>query len=154
MGQRILDEFEHLPVKLGFGTVHFEFDFLAKLGRKIANDPRQFLPRIADRLHARLHHPFLEFGGDVRQPLQRHFEIGIFMPSRDLKELVAGQHQFRNRRHQAVERVDADPDRMIRNSVTGKPFGELGFLAAPVVATAPVVAGAFEEFLGAWLRLG
>ena len=40
----------------------------------VADDARQLLPRISHRLQAGFHHPFLQFGGDVRQPLQRHPE--------------------------------------------------------------------------------
>ena len=43
---------------------------------------RQLLPGIADRLHARLHDAFLQFGGDMRQPLQRHLEFGFGLPAR------------------------------------------------------------------------
>ena len=112
MRERILDQFEHLAVELGFGAVHFEFDFLAELGGQVAHDARQLLPRIADRLHARLHHAFLQLGGDVGEPLQRHLEVGILVAAHDLEKLIAGQHQFRNRGHQIIERVDADADRM------------------------------------------
>ena len=117
MGERILDQFEHLAVELGLGAVHFELDVLAELGAEIAHDARQFLPRIADRLHARLHHAFLQLGGDVGKPLQRHLEVGILVPADDLKKLVAGQHQLRNRGHQMIERIDVDADRMVGEPV-------------------------------------
>ena len=118
MGERILDQFEHLAVELGLGAAHFKFDLLAEFGAQIAHDARQFLPRIADRLHARLHHAFLKLGGDVGQPLQRHLEIGIFVPAHDLEKLVARQHQLRDRGHQMIERVDADADRMVGECLT------------------------------------
>ena len=74
-GQRILDQFEDLAVELGLGADHFELDILAQLVAEIAHDPRQFLPGIADRLHARLHDAFLQFGRHIGQPLQRHLEF-------------------------------------------------------------------------------
>ncbi len=110
VGERIFDQLEHLAIELGFGAVRIELDVLAELGRKIADDPRQLLPRIADRLHARLHHAFLQLGGDVRQPLQRHLEIGILVAADDFEQLVAGQHQLRNRIHQMVEGLHLDAD--------------------------------------------
>ena len=69
MGQRVLDHFEHLAVELGLGAAHLELDLLVEFGGEIAHDARQLLPGIADRLHARFHHPFLQLGGDVGEPL-------------------------------------------------------------------------------------
>jgi hypothetical protein len=69
MGERILDQIEDLSIEFGIGSVHFELDLLAQFGREVAHDPRQLLPRIPDRLHSGLHHPFLELGGDVGEPL-------------------------------------------------------------------------------------
>ena len=97
--------------------LHFKFDLLAEFGGQIAHDARQLLPGIADRLHARLHHAFLQLGGDVREPLQRHLEVGILVAADDLEELVAGQHQLRHRGHQMIERLDVDADR-----VAGEPL--------------------------------
>ena len=112
VGQRILDEVEHLAVELGVGAVHLELDRLAELGREVAHDPRQLLPGIADRLHARLQHAFLQLGGDVREPLQRRLELGILVPADDLDELVAREHQLGDHGHQLLERVDMDADRL------------------------------------------
>ena len=84
--QRVLDQLEHLAIEFGLGAMHFELDRLAELGRQVAHDPRQLLPGIADRLHARLHDAFLQLGGDVRQPLQRHLEFGILVPAHDVED--------------------------------------------------------------------
>ena len=108
---------QHLAVEFGLGAVHLELDLLAELGGEVAHDARQLLPRIADRLHARLHHAFLQLGGDVREPLQRHLEVGILVAADDLQELVAREHQLGDRRHQMIERLDIDADRM-----AGDPF--------------------------------
>ncbi len=115
VGQRIADEVEHLPVELGLGAVHLDIDRLAEFGRQIAHDPRQLLPGVADRLHPRLQHAFLQFGGDVRQPLQRPFEFRILVPAPDLDELIARQHEFGDHRHQSFERIEIDADRAIRD---------------------------------------
>ena len=110
MGERILDDIEYLAVEFGFGAVHLEFDLLAKVGSEIANQPRQLLPGIADRLHARLHDAFLQFGGHMRQPLQRHRELGIGPAPSHVHELVSGQHELGHHRHQALERLDIHAD--------------------------------------------
>ena len=47
-----------------------ELDLLAELAREVAHQARQLVPGVADRLHARLHHAFLQLGGDLRQALQ------------------------------------------------------------------------------------
>ena len=85
MGQRVLDQVEHLAVELGVGAVHLQLDLLAQFARQVAHDSRQLLPGIADRLHPRLHDAFLQLGGDVRQPLQRHLELGILVAPGDLQ---------------------------------------------------------------------
>ena len=83
---------------------------------KIAHDARQLLPGVADRLHARLHHAFLQLGGDVGEPLQRHLELGIVVPAHDVEQLIARQHQLRHHRHQVFERVEVDADRLVARS--------------------------------------
>ncbi len=56
-----------------------QLDLLAELVREVAHDARQLGPGIADRLHARLHHAFLQVGGDVRQALQRRAELAVLL---------------------------------------------------------------------------
>ena len=82
VGERILDQVEHLAVELGVGAVHLQFDLLAEFAREVAHDARQLLPGIADRLHPRLHDAFLQLGGDVGEPLQRHLELGVLVAPR------------------------------------------------------------------------
>ena len=79
MRQRILDQVEHLPVEFGVGAVHLQLDLLAEFAGEVADDARQLLPGIADRLHPRLHDAFLQLGGDVGEPLQRHLELGVLV---------------------------------------------------------------------------
>ena len=59
MSEGVFDHLKHLAVEFGIGAVHFELDLFAELGGKIANDARQLLPGVPDRLHTRLHHAFL-----------------------------------------------------------------------------------------------
>ena len=144
MDQRILDQVEHLTVELGFGALHLEFDRLAEFGGQVAHDPRQLLPRIADRLHARLHDAVLQLGRDVRQPLQRRLELGILVPAPDVEQLVARQHQLRDHGHQVFERVDMHADRLVRDLAVG----------ALVVAARGVVASVASAERSPRTRLG
>ena len=112
MGERILDEVENLAVELGLGALHFQVDLLAELVGEVAHDARQLLPGIADRLHARLHHAFLQLGGDAGKALQRRLEFGLLVPAHDLQELVAREHQLGHHRHQVFERFDRNADRL------------------------------------------
>ena len=117
MGERILDQVEHLAVEFGVGAVHLELDLLAEFAGQIAHDARQLLPGVADRLHPRLHDAFLQLGGDVGEPLQRHLEFGVLVAARDLEQLVARQHQLRHHGHQMFERIDIDADRLVGDPV-------------------------------------
>ena len=90
--------------------MHLQLDLLAHFDGQVAHDARQLGPGIADRLHARLHHAFLQVGGDVRQPLQRHGELAVLVAAHHLQQLVAGQHQLGNQGHQVFEQFDVDAD--------------------------------------------
>ena len=46
--------------------------------REIAHDAGKFVPDVSDRLHARLHDAFLQFGGDQVQALRRAQKRGSF----------------------------------------------------------------------------
>ena len=77
MRQRVLDQFQHLAIQFGIRPAHLKINFLAQFIGQIAHQPRQLRPGIADRLHARLHDTFLQFGGDVRKPLQGYGNLAI-----------------------------------------------------------------------------
>ena len=119
MGQRVLDQVQHLPVELGLGALHLELDRLAELRRQIAHDPRQLLPGISDRLHARLHDAFLQLGGNVRQPLQWRLELGILVAPANVEELIAREHELRDHGHQVLERIDMHADRLVGDLAVG-----------------------------------
>ena len=77
MRERVLDQFQHLAVQFGIRAAHLKINFLAQFIGQIAHQPRQLRPGIANRLHARLHHAFLQFGSDVRQALQGYRNLAI-----------------------------------------------------------------------------
>ena len=148
MGERVLDQVEHLAVELGVGAVHLQFDLLVQFAGEVADDSRQLLPGIADRLHPRLHDAFLQFRRDVRQPLQRHLELGVLVAARDLQELIARQNQFRDHRHQMFQRVHVDADRLVGDLVALGHFGVGGRLFCNRLA------GFFRFLAGFFLRRG
>ena len=104
---------KHLAVEFGVRAVHLQIDFFAEFVRQIAHDARQLRPRIADRLHARLHHAFLQFGGNIRQPLQRRLEFAVVVVANHLQQLVARQHQFADHHDQIFDHIDVDADRLV-----------------------------------------
>jgi hypothetical protein len=112
VGQRVFDKIKNLTIKFGLGTNHLKVDVLAKFAGKITHDPRQLLPRIANRLHARLHDAFLQFCRHIGQALQRHFELRILVATDNFQQLVAGKHQLGHHRHQVFKRIDRYTDRL------------------------------------------
>ena len=136
MGERILDQLQHLAVQLGVGAEHHQLDLLVHFQREVAHQPRQIVPGIADRLHARLHHALLQIGGDVRQPLQRRGEAAVLLGAGELEKLVAGQHQFADQGHKVLEHLDGDTNGLGRRGAVvavaataasgGRPGGAAG----------------------------
>ncbi len=110
MRQRVLDRLHDGAVKLGVGPLHVELNLLAAGMGQVAHQARHHAPGHADRLHARLHHPFLELGGDQIQPLRGAGERRVVGGPRKLQNLVARQHQLAYLVHQAVEQFDVDAD--------------------------------------------
>ena len=154
MRQRILDQVEHLAVELGVGAVHLEFDLLAEFAGEVADDARQLLPGIADRLHPRLHDAFLQLGGDVGQTLQRHLELGVLVAAGDFQQLVAGQHQLGDHGHQMFERVDVDADRLVGDLVGFLDVGVGDSGALGRFCLCSFLGGFLGDFLGSFLASG
>ena len=117
VSERILDQVEYLAIELGVGAMHLQFDLLSEFAGEIAYDARQLLPGIADRLHPRLHHAFLELGGDVGKPLERHLEFSILVAAGDFQKLISGQNQLRHHRHQMFQRIHVHPDRLVGDAI-------------------------------------
>jgi hypothetical protein len=68
----------------------------------------------------------LQLGGDIRQPLQRHLEVGVFVAADDFQELIAREHKLRNRVHEMVERLDMDADGLVGEPVAALILEALG----------------------------
>ncbi len=115
VGQRVLDEIKHLSVKLGIRPDHLQIDLLIKFVRQIANNTWQLLPGIANRLHPRLHNSFLQLRRHVGKALQWNLELALIQTAYHFKELISGQHQFRNHRHQVFKRINIHANRLCSN---------------------------------------
>ncbi len=84
----------------------------AQIAREVAHQTGQLVPGVADRLHPRLHHPFLEVRGDVGQSLQGRGERAVLEAARKLQQLVAGEDELADQGHQVVEHVHCHADRL------------------------------------------
>ena len=69
MSEWVFDRLDQRFVEFGFFTLHLDPHPLAACQGEIAYRTRQLAPDIADRLHASLHHAFLQLAGDEVEPL-------------------------------------------------------------------------------------
>ena len=88
--ERVFDGFDDRAVEFRFSAFHLQVKLLAQGDGHIAHHARQFVPHRADGLHARLHHAFLQFGGNQVQPLRGGVQSRIFPVGVELQNLVAG----------------------------------------------------------------
>jgi len=110
--QRVLDRLDDRLVQLGVAALHLDPRALAAAHRQVAHHPRQLAPDAADRLHAGLHHPFLQLRGHEVEPLAAAQKGRILLRRRVLQDLVAREHQLADEVHQRVEQRDVDADRI------------------------------------------
>ena len=103
-----LNGFKNRLVKFRLGSLHLDLHLFATGHREITHHARKFGPRILNRLHASLHHPFLQLGGDEIQTLRGGDQGGIFRRAAVLQNLIASQHQFTDEIHQLVKQCDVD----------------------------------------------
>jgi len=110
VGQRILDRLDDGAIEVRLLADHLEPDLLAEGHGKVADDPRELAPDVADGLHAGLHDPFLQLRGQQVQPLRRPEKRRFLALACELKDLVAGQDELADEVHQLVEQPDVDAD--------------------------------------------
>ncbi len=97
--ERIFDGFDDGLVELGFLAFHLDADLLAAHGGDVADGAGEFAPDVADGLHARFHHPFLELGGDEVEALAGSEKTGVFGGVGKLENLVAGEDELADEVH-------------------------------------------------------
>ena len=106
VGERVLDGLEQAFVEFGVLAFDLDADAAAERLREVADDARHFGEDVGDRLHARLHHALAQVGGDHVEAAREQGHVGIGRGG--LQDLVAGEHQFADQVHHAVEQDDVD----------------------------------------------
>ena len=94
-------------------------DLLAAGDREVADDARELVPDVADRLHARLHDALLQLGRDRFSRCAVPTKRGVLAGRAELQDLVAGEHELADQVHQLVEQADVDADRAVRDGAAG-----------------------------------
>ena len=89
MSERILDCLDDGLVEFRLFALHLDGHFLAATERDVAHRPRKLAPDVSDGLHAGLHHPFLQFGGDQVQTLGGGQKGSVFCAAGEEQDLVA-----------------------------------------------------------------
>ena len=115
VGERILDGLEQALVEFGVLAFHLQANAAAKRLGKIAHDARHLGEDVRDRLHARLHHVLAQVGRDHVETARQQRHVGIGRGG--LQHLVAGEHQFADQVHHAVEQNDVDAQRAFGGAV-------------------------------------
>ena len=108
MRERVLDRLKKAPVKFRFFSFHLDQHLFAASGGDIADHARKLVKDIADGLHARSHHFFLQFARQQIELLQRTGQVGIGLARGKLRDLISRQHQFPDKIHQPVQQADVD----------------------------------------------
>ncbi|OIQ82959.1 hypothetical protein GALL_352550 [mine drainage metagenome] len=111
--QRVLDRLEEAAVELGVTADELEVHLPTALRGKVADDPGHLVPHVVDRLHASLHDPLLQLGGDQAQTLRGAQEVDVRGVLREPADLVTRQHELADLTHQPLEQLDVDPDRRL-----------------------------------------
>ena len=88
--------------------------------------PRESRPDIADGLHARFHHAFLQLRGDGVDTLGRIEQRGFLRLAGELHNLIAREHQFADQIHQLIQLTDVHANGGVGNRRC-RPGGRLLF---------------------------
>ena len=127
MGQGISDHFDHLAIELDVATLDVDQHLLAKVGREIADHPRQSHEEILDPLHARAGDRIAHFGDDRRQTLESsvdgHVSLRFAQPTR---EFVPRQHHVGHGAHHAVQQLDRQANGARSRGRPAQPFSGRG----------------------------
>ena len=111
MGERIAQPLDDRTVDFGGLAAHFEPDFLARLGRQFAHQPRHALEHRANRLGADRHHPVLEFArvmDDFVERLQQPATDVFGKLLHDLPEHRLRDDEFADHVDDAVDLLEFD----------------------------------------------
>ncbi len=109
----ILDCLEDRLVEFGLLAFHLDRDLLAARLGEVAYDARELAPDVPDRLHARLHHAFLQLRGHQIEALRRGQRIRVRLRRVELHDLIAREHEFAHQCHEPIEKADVDANRAV-----------------------------------------
>jgi hypothetical protein len=110
VGQRVADRFEQGLVEFRVAPDHLQSSRLSARCGEVANDPRELVPHILDRLHTCLHHVLLQLTGDQIESLAGGDERRVLLRLGVAQDLIARQHEFADAVHQVVEQRHVDSD--------------------------------------------
>ena len=112
MDQRIANILHHFAVEFDFAPARDEFDLLAQLLRKIANDARQRREQLVDALHPHLADRLAHRGNRIGQSVERSDDCGVGAGfAQHPGKFVAREHDVGDAGHHAVEQRQRHPDR-------------------------------------------
>ena len=106
MGHWIFNRLNDRAIQFRLRTFGLQSDLLSAQLSKITHRSGQFAPERINRLDARLHHAVLQLGGDVVEPVASRLHRNGLQRSGELNDLVAGEHEFTDQIHQAVQQFD------------------------------------------------
>ena len=117
VGEWIFNRLDDGLVEFSLFALHFDAHLLAATEGYVAYCARELAPDIADRLHARLHHAFLQFGSEQVQPLTGGEKFAVFGGVGVLHDLVAQQNHLAHTVHEPVQLGDINPDRTVAGAL-------------------------------------
>ena len=112
VGQWIPEGLEDRPVELDLLAFDDESASLAELRSQVAHHARQLLEDVADRLQPRLHDRLLHLAHDLAQVGGGLMQSRLVGGTKHLQHLVATEHHLAGQGHQAIQKGNADPDRV------------------------------------------
>ena len=109
--ERVLDRLDDRTVQLRVVALGLDTHLLAQRQAEIADHAGEAGPGGVDRLQTGAHHAVLQIGGDRVEVLGGRGQDGVVLGAgREFADVVAGEDELADKRHQVVEDADVDAD--------------------------------------------